>query len=166
MDDCIGPPTPPPTSTPTPEPTSSPISSDEPTTGPSIVFGAALVVDPGASPSPVAREAQGPAPPETWCLGGCDANEKCVGNQNHPQGVDDEECRPCLSGQTYWPCDGKCFISECQTWHCHLIKHKLNPFFLFHIIIFTMIHQLMVYVSVGMKQLLVYLQHPAVAWHN
>ena len=124
MDDCIGPPTPPPTSTPTPKPTSSPISSDEPTTGPSIVFGAALVVDPGASPSPVAREAQGPAPPETWCLGGCDANEKCVGNQNHPQGVDDKACRPCLSGQTYWPCDGKChFISVCQTWHCHLIKH-------------------------------------------
>ena len=33
----------------------------------------------------------GPEPPVTWCFGGCkNANEKCVGNQNNPQTIDDE----------------------------------------------------------------------------
>ena len=53
-----------------------------------------------------------PNAPITFCLGGCPSiTEQCVGNQNHPQGISDDDCMPCNSGQTYWPCDteGLCF---------------------------------------------------------
>lgn len=53
-----------------------------------------------------------PAAPITFCLGGCPSSQQqCVGNQNHPQGISDDDCSPCSSGQTYWPCDteGLCF---------------------------------------------------------
>jgi len=51
------------------------------------------------------------APPVTWCQGGCSDGHECVGNQNHPQTIDDEECKKCNLGQTFWPCDvdGLCF---------------------------------------------------------
>ncbi len=95
----------------------SPISTDEPTDSPTHIFGAAQVA--GSSPSPVAREAEGvEGAPITKCLGGCQgANENCVGNQNHPQGVADEECSVCDGGQTFWPCDveGLCFCWDPAT---------------------------------------------------
>ena len=53
-----------------------------------------------------------PNAPITFCLGGCPSDtEQCVGNQNHPQGISDDDCMPCNSGQTFWPCDteGLCF---------------------------------------------------------
>lgn len=107
-------------------------SSSSPITNrPSPYFGAALVID---SPSPVEREAvevtastetvstetastesafiPDPDAPVTFCLGGCTGeNEVCVGNQNHPQGIADDDCEVCQSGQTFWPCDteGLCF---------------------------------------------------------
>jgi len=115
LDDCIGPSTPPPTAAPSKQPSSSPIK-DQPTTinKPSNTSEAAKFVlrDPNdGSPSPVAREAiettvftPSPDAPVTWCLGGCKGdNEKCVGNQNNPQSINDKDCRPCQSGQTFWP---------------------------------------------------------------
>ena len=51
-------------------------------------------------------------PPVTWCQGGCPVKgHKCVGNQNHPQTIDDAECKKCNEGQSFWPCDvdGLCF---------------------------------------------------------
>ena len=52
-----------------------------------------------------------PNAPITFCLGGCPSDQLCVGNQNHPQGISDDDCTPCNSGQTFWPCDteGLCF---------------------------------------------------------
>ena len=52
-----------------------------------------------------------PNAPITFCLGGCPSDQLCVGNRNHPQGMSDDDCAPCNSGQTFWPCDteGLCF---------------------------------------------------------
>jgi len=113
FDACVGPPTEEPTKKPTREPTLSPIITDPPTLGPTLTFGAAQVVSTKNS-----RDGVSPQAPETWCLGGCkNANEKCVGNQNHPQNIADSDCRPCQSGQTYWPCDvdGLCFCWDPAT---------------------------------------------------
>lgn len=65
----------------------------------------------GAPSTATTNNNGGPAPPETWCLGGCGNGEKCVSNQNHPQNIADDDCNPCQMGQTYWPCDvdGLCF---------------------------------------------------------
>lgn len=104
--------------------TLSPVSNSptvSPSDGPTLVFGAAQVNFASTTMSDGQRSlAPGEAPqlPETWCLGGCKkANEKCVGNQNHPQNIDDSDCRPCMSGQTYWPCDvdGLCFCWDPAT---------------------------------------------------
>ncbi len=91
--------------------------STELTDSPTHIFGAALVI--GSSPSPVLRETEVlDGVPVTKCLGGCQGdNEKCVGNQNNPQGVADEECSVCDGGQTFWPCDveGLCFCWDPAT---------------------------------------------------
>eukprot|EP00804_Cyclotella_cryptica_P020277 CCRYP_015903-RA/>CCRYP_015903-RA protein AED:0.05 eAED:0.05 QI:474/1/1/1/1/0.9/10/478/2037 len=39
------------------------------------------------------------------CTGGCPSGSTCVGNQAGGQLIKDEECAPCNSGQTWWPCD-------------------------------------------------------------
>lgn len=58
-----------------------------------------------------------PNAPITFCLGGCPSSQQCVGNQNHPQGISDDDCTPCSSGQTFWPCDteGLCFCWDSTT---------------------------------------------------
>ncbi|KAL7473604.1 hypothetical protein ACHAXS_014064 [Conticribra weissflogii] len=43
----------------------------------------------------------------TSCEGGCPSGSICVGNQASGQLITDEECTPCGSGQTWWPCDVK-----------------------------------------------------------
>ncbi|KAL9184328.1 hypothetical protein ACHAXT_002414 [Thalassiosira profunda] len=115
FDDCTGPPTLSPTLGPSTDPTVSP-TTDQPT----HVFGAAQVsyADDPASSAADAASTGGPAPPDTRCFGGCkNAGEKCVGNQNHPQQIDDETCKDCQSGQTFWPCDvdGLCFCWDPDT---------------------------------------------------
>ena len=130
FDDCVGPPTYPPTQRPTPEPTVSPmilpsmVPSESPTDRPTIMFGAAQVNSAALSPTPSAGirimsdGATEPEPPVTWCFGGCKgASEKCVGNQNNPQSIDDNNCKPCQGGQTFWPCDvdGLCFCWDPAT---------------------------------------------------
>jgi len=118
FDACVGPPTYEPTKKPTKEPTLSPIITESPTDGPTLVFGAAQVFGDG-SPSPVSRSTEvSPDAPITFCFGGCkNANEKCVGNQNHPQNINDNDCKACQGGQTFWPCDvdGLCFCWDPST---------------------------------------------------
>jgi hypothetical protein len=41
----------------------------------------------------------------TSCTGGCPSGSTCVGNQAGGQLIQDEECSPCSTGQTWWPCD-------------------------------------------------------------
>ena len=68
-----------------------------------------------ATRSTLAAESE---PPKTWCQGGCKVDgQQCVGNQNHPQTIDDAECKKCSLGQTFWPCDvdGLCFCWDPST---------------------------------------------------
>ena len=48
------------------------------------------------------------------CSNGCPPNSSCVGNSASGQLIQDTECSPCATGQTWWPCDidGLCW--------CHL----------------------------------------------
>mmetsp|Transcript_15025 Transcript_15025/g.29711 ORF Transcript_15025/g.29711 Transcript_15025/m.29711 type:complete len:1992 (-) Transcript_15025:64-6039(-) len=126
FDECVGPPTEEPTDEPSPNPTSSPViqpSVSPSTLEPTHVFGAARVINSGGPTVLTARSAEetesgGPEPPVTWCMGGCKGeNEICAGNQNHPQAIDDETCKACMEGQTYWPCDvdGLCFCWDPDT---------------------------------------------------
>jgi hypothetical protein len=74
-----------------------------------------LFTESSATRSTLAAEAE---PPSTWCQGGCPIDgHTCVGNQNHPQTIDDDECRKCNEGQTFWPCDvdGLCFCWDPNT---------------------------------------------------
>lgn len=79
-------------------------------------------VGPTASITRLAEETSEGEPksegPVTWCMGGCpNAADLCVGNQNNPQAIDDETCKSCLEGQTFWPCDvdGLCFCWDPAT---------------------------------------------------
>lgn len=47
----------------------------------------------------------------TTCTGGCPQDSTCVGSSSTGQLVKDEECTPCTTGQTWWPCDvdGACW---------------------------------------------------------
>jgi len=73
-----------------------------------------LFTESSATRSTLAAE----APPLTWCQGGCPIDgHSCVGNQNHPQTISDDECKQCNEGQTFWPCDvdGLCFCWDPNT---------------------------------------------------
>jgi chitinase len=124
FDICVGPPTYKPSAIPTYMPSSSPFATSQPTDEPTSIFGAAQVIGTDPITTRVAEEMAStvsepdPNAPVTWCKGGCkNSNEKCVGNQNHPQGVDDETCKACDEGQTFWPCDvnGLCFCWDPDT---------------------------------------------------
>jgi hypothetical protein len=54
--------------------------------------------------SPVAAES---------CGGGCPPDSSCVGSSASGQLVLDDECAPCATGQTWWPCD---VGSACWCW--------------------------------------------------
>ena len=74
-----------------------------------------LYTESSATRSTLAAE---PKPPKTWCQGGCPIDgHSCVGNQNHPQTISDDECKKCNRGQTFWPCDvdGLCFCWDPST---------------------------------------------------
>lgn len=48
------------------------------------------------------------------CSGGCPQGSTCVGSSSTGQLVKDEECTPCETGQTWWPCD---IAGSCWCWN-------------------------------------------------
>lgn len=48
------------------------------------------------------------------CSGGCPQGSTCVGSSSTGQVVKDEECTPCETGQTWWPCD---IAGSCWCWN-------------------------------------------------
>ncbi|KAL7529355.1 hypothetical protein ACHAXR_002920, partial [Thalassiosira sp. AJA248-18] len=59
-----------------------------------------------ASPYTISTTNFGPlAVAATSCSGSCPPSSTCVGNSASGQLINDSECSPCATGQTWWPCD-------------------------------------------------------------